>query len=169
MESRSNARHCQSIRHSFDCFVQGWKQFHEANHGQIPIECQAGRAAIGLEAEQTRLATIQGDGKELPLRFFLSDADAKGQPQLVAEYLCRIWNEVVDAAIKALSHMQKGHTANWAAQMRRAAPVWLADLFFQARSVQRYLCRQDPNAESRVTRPHNRALEDHFRKEKRDG
>ena len=126
MEHRSSARHCQVIRQSLECFVQGWKNFHADNHGQIPVECQAGRAAMGLEAAQTRLEPIYGDGRELPLRFFLS-----GQPQLVAEYLCRIWNEVVDAAIKALSHMQTGHASKWAAQMRTPAPVWLADLFFQ--------------------------------------
>ena len=41
MESRSNARHCQVTRASLERFIQGWKKFHEANHGQIPVECQA--------------------------------------------------------------------------------------------------------------------------------
>ena len=41
----------------------GWRAFYDANGGAIPIECQAGRAAMGLAAEETRLVRI-GEGEE---------------------------------------------------------------------------------------------------------
>lgn len=36
----------------------GWKAFYDANNGAIPVECHAGRAAMGGEAEETHLARI---------------------------------------------------------------------------------------------------------------
>lgn len=37
----------------------GWRAFYDANNGAIPIECQAGRAAMGMAAEETRLVRIE--------------------------------------------------------------------------------------------------------------
>eukprot|EP00438_Fugacium_kawagutii_P003783 Skav236305 [mRNA] locus=scaffold679:112093:113867:+ [translate_table: standard] len=72
--------------------------------------------------------------QELPLSFFLSS-----QPQMVAKFLCNSWNELVDAAATALDELGergKSHAANWANQMKKAAPVGLADLFFQEHLVE---------------------------------
>ena len=45
------------------CGRQGWRAFYKANGGAIPIECQAGRAAMGMEAEATRLVEMS-EGEE---------------------------------------------------------------------------------------------------------
>eukprot|EP00438_Fugacium_kawagutii_P000846 Skav222057 [mRNA] locus=scaffold707:9847:14953:- [translate_table: standard] len=78
---------------------QGWKAFYDANNGAIPIECQAGRAAMGMAAEETRLVRIGEEGEDGG------------------------WNELVDAAAMALDQLGKSHATNWANQMKKAAPV----------------------------------------------
>eukprot|EP00435_Cladocopium_sp_Y103_P035932 s1454_g9.t1 len=87
------------IEHVPNC----WRAFYDANNGAIPIECQAGRAAMGMAAEETRLVRIE-EGEDW--------APIPGG-----------WNELVDAAAMALDQLGKSHATNWANQMKKAAPV----------------------------------------------
>ena len=43
----------------------GWKAFYDANNGAIPIECHAGRAAMGGEAQETHLVRIGDEESHL--------------------------------------------------------------------------------------------------------
>lgn len=58
------------VQLAFKKFLRSWHQFYEANRGEIPVECQAGRQQVGLEAQQTHLAKIE-DGSLLPLRLLV--------------------------------------------------------------------------------------------------
>ena len=59
--------HRSQVQLAFKKFLHSWQRFYDANRGEIPVECQAGRQLVGLEAQQTRLAKIE-DGSLLPLR-----------------------------------------------------------------------------------------------------
>lgn len=158
MNHRSKKSQCQATLRSLKLFIEGWRAFYDANGGAIPIECQAGRAAMGLPAEETRLVPIGEGEEELPLSFFLSS-----QPQMVVKFLCTSWNELVDSAALALDQLGKSHATTWATQMKKAAPVHLADLFFQeqlvetlqSRSVQRCVLRNLlPSGHGNAAEPH---------------
>eukprot|EP00435_Cladocopium_sp_Y103_P050345 s671_g15.t1 len=152
MNHRSKKIQCDATLRSLKLFIQSWKAFYDANQGAIPVECQAGRAAMGLDAQETKLEKIgpgaEEDNRKLELEMGLGKNTQFRLPSG--------WNELVDAAALALNQLGKSHAANWAAQMQKAAPVGLADLFFQEhlvdtlqsralqRSVLRNLCPSEP-------------------------
>ena len=55
----------QMLQPFFHLDQPGWRAFYNANGGAIPIECQAGRVAMGMEAEATRLVQIGEDEEYL--------------------------------------------------------------------------------------------------------
>ncbi|CAK9032346.1 Protein disulfide isomerase-like 2-1 [Durusdinium trenchii] len=124
-------RHCKRVLCHFESFVKSWKRFYRENEGRLPVECQAGRAALGMETQDSLLEAIddEDDGTKLPLRFFVN-GDEKCQSQVVAEYLCSLWNEMIAAAAAVLRE-SGGNCELWAGRMERSIPLGLADLLFQ--------------------------------------
>ena len=69
------------------------------------------------------MQAIEDDGKKLPLRFFVN-GDEKCQPQVVAEYLCNLWNEIITLAAGVLKmNDDSGNCDLWAERMERCGEI----------------------------------------------